>query len=165
MEQRPSWEANRFSATQEIPRILWNPKVRYRIHNGLSPVLNLSHSNPVHAFHVPLLQDTFYIILPSMLRSSKWSLSLRSPHQNAMPISFFLIWWPEHLVSSTGHKAPRYVVFSTPLLPHSSLAQTPWLRINYTEQLLLCILTFYSTCSRTQSHARMHNRRASSHFK
>ena len=26
MEYRPSWEADRFSASQEIPRILWNPK-------------------------------------------------------------------------------------------------------------------------------------------
>jgi hypothetical protein len=27
MEQSPSWEANRFAASQEIPRVLWNPKV------------------------------------------------------------------------------------------------------------------------------------------
>jgi len=27
MQQSPSWEANRFSASREIPRILWNPKV------------------------------------------------------------------------------------------------------------------------------------------
>ena len=27
MEQSPSREANRLSASQEIPRILWNPKV------------------------------------------------------------------------------------------------------------------------------------------
>jgi hypothetical protein len=27
MEQTSSWEANRFSASQEIPRIVWNPKV------------------------------------------------------------------------------------------------------------------------------------------
>ena len=26
MVQSPSWEANRFSASQEIPRILWNPE-------------------------------------------------------------------------------------------------------------------------------------------
>ena len=26
MEQSPSWQANRFSAGHEIPRILWNPK-------------------------------------------------------------------------------------------------------------------------------------------
>ena len=31
MEQSPR-EANRFSASQEIPRNLWNPNVHHRIH-------------------------------------------------------------------------------------------------------------------------------------
>ena len=34
MERSPSLEYNRSSASQEIPRILWDPKVHYRIHNA-----------------------------------------------------------------------------------------------------------------------------------
>ena len=37
MQQSPSWEANWFSASQEIPCILWNPKVHYCIHKCLPP--------------------------------------------------------------------------------------------------------------------------------
>jgi hypothetical protein len=48
MEQSPSWEANRFVASQEIPRVLLNPKVHCRIHNFSPPVCILSQPNPVH---------------------------------------------------------------------------------------------------------------------
>ena len=48
MEQSHFWEANRFSGSQEIPRILWNPKVHYPIHKCPPPFPILSHLDPVH---------------------------------------------------------------------------------------------------------------------
>ena len=48
MEQRPSWEASRFSAIQKFPRILYNPQIRYRIYKYPPSVPVLSQINLVH---------------------------------------------------------------------------------------------------------------------
>jgi len=46
--QSPSWEANWFAASQEIPRISRNPKVHYRTHKRPPSVSILGQPNPVH---------------------------------------------------------------------------------------------------------------------
>ena len=82
MVQSPSWEANWFAASQEIPRILWNPKVHYRTHKRPPPVPILGQPNPVHIPTSHFLEIHPNIIHPSTPRSPQWSLSLRFPHQD-----------------------------------------------------------------------------------
>ena len=134
MLQSPSWEANWFAASQEIPRISRNPKVHYRTHKRPPPVSILAQPYPVHIPTSHLLEIRPNIIHPSTPRSPQRSPSLRFPHQDpihstllnpyaphAQPISFFSILSPaQYWLTSTNHLAPRYVISSIPSLTRPS---------------------------------------------
>ena len=82
MVQSPSWEANWFAASQEIPRISRNPKAHYRTHKRPPPVSILGQPSPVHIPTSHLLEIHPNIIHPPTPRSPQWSPSLRFPQQD-----------------------------------------------------------------------------------
>jgi len=120
MVQSPSWEANWFAASQEIPRISRNPKVHYRTHNRPPPVSILGQPNPVRIPTFHLLEIHPNIIHPSTPRSPQWSLSLPVPHQD--PIRPPLQWSVLYIQIYTMH------VYSLALESAASTLLLFWLR-------------------------------------
>jgi len=114
MQQSTSWETNRFSASQEIPHILWKPNFitayTSAFHLSLTWAISIQSVPPSHFLKLHL-----NIILPSMPASFKLSLlsgfpkpciHLSSPPYvlHAQPISFFSIWSPEqYWMRNTDH--------------------------------------------------------------
>ena len=96
MEQSPTWEANRSSASQEIlpplpPRV--EPEVHYRIHKRLPPVPILSQSNSSPGLPIPHPENL--LILSSHYSQDFQVVSLRSPHHNPIWMNQWplLIWY------------------------------------------------------------------------
>jgi hypothetical protein len=70
MELNPSVKAANCATTQELPSILWNPKVHNRLHKSLPMVPILSQINSFSTNLSYLSKIHFNIILPPTSRSS-----------------------------------------------------------------------------------------------
>ena len=153
MGQSPSWEGNRFSASQEIPRIVWNPKVHYRIHKSPPPVSILSQFDTVHAPISHFLKIHLNIIFSSTPASLKWSLSIRFPHQNPeyacpLPHTCYML-RPSHSCRFNHPKIIGWGVSIIKLLRLLTYLLTPWCRVLLEKltglQLVKKFLAFHGT--------------------
>jgi hypothetical protein len=135
MELSPFWEAYSCTGTQELPNILWNPKVHYSFHSSPPLVTTLSQISPVHttlSLRLSLMLS-FYLSLglPSGLFPSGFPTNIlhafifNSRELHALPISSPLTWsfWL-YLANSTSYEAPHYAVFSNLSSLHLSPVQT-----------------------------------------
>jgi hypothetical protein len=80
-ELSPSWRAANCAVSQELPSILWNPKVQYRVHKSRPLVPIMSHINLIYSIPSYLSKIHFNIVHPSTFWSSQWSLSFWLFHQ------------------------------------------------------------------------------------
>jgi hypothetical protein len=133
MDQSPSAETIVHSASQEIPRLLWNTKVHYRVHKSPSPIHTLSQVNPIHTPKPYFQKIQFNIILRSTTRSSEWYPPFRILNQNFCLHSLFSHarcmprssrrpkfdhpnnWWRVHIMELlTVHFSPTSLHFIPP---------------------------------------------------
>ena len=132
-----SWEANRPSSSQEIPRILWNLKVNYRIQKTCSyPEPDQSSPcRPIHTSWRSILLLFYHLCL-----GLKWSLSLMSRHENpvcpspSVTILRLYISWHKltsfessqiWLIPSLRCASPRNCVNPIPFIYYLLLADKP----------------------------------------
>ena len=88
MVQSPSWAANWFAASQEIPQILRNPKVHYRTHKHPPPVSILGQPNPVHIPTSHFLEIHPNITHPSTPRSPQYNITFHSHFTSLMSMAW-----------------------------------------------------------------------------
>jgi hypothetical protein len=116
MEQSSSWEAYKFSASHEIPRILWNPKVHYRSHKCFTVSQHECFYGVELLAPLPNPPPPTWRTTPCRLFSTAYSIYSQLPSiLEAFPSSATwgraIPWWQE----PTYHGAVHYSLFKTSL--------------------------------------------------
>jgi hypothetical protein len=139
MKQSPSWEANRSSASQEIPHIVWNPKVHYRItlfwtrstHSIPPSPLNFS-SNPHPRLGLP--SD---LLPPNFPTKTLYALL---PHTCYMPCPCHFSWFAHSNIFGEKYRALTGKMLVTVSTCYYCLAQVFSISLLI---LMLFLLLFY----------------------
>jgi hypothetical protein len=145
MEQSPS---NRSSAIQEIPPIVRNPKVHYRIHKSPPPVPIKSQINPEHA------PSHFLMTHGNLIPSSTYQSNVR--WKNARGLipgqSVWVLWskeWHWDRLSS------QFFCFLASFHQYSILRHTPSTNVKLSKQFAPSLNT-RTSCQQKETQRRVH---------
>ena len=131
MEHSASWEANRSSASWQIPCVIGSLKVHYCIYKSSPPVPIRSQTNPVQAPppHPISWQSILILIyplcqgLPSGLFHSGSPVHCYMPHPSHSWFDYPNTWWGYSLCSSL---CPCYIIPLRPQYPTHTLFSNTW---------------------------------------
>jgi hypothetical protein len=94
MELSSTWEGADCAATQELPSVLWNPKIHYHVHKSPPLVPILSQINPISTIPSSLSKIYSTLIIPRFRRSlpspSSGSIANRMRKQYGILVYMFI---------------------------------------------------------------------------